>query len=65
MKQFFKNLLLRNGWSDFKIISQECTLGDPFKNCLQKHGSGKWGLLALHGHEEILKRSSPKPLVRF
>ena len=32
-KQFLKNLL-RNGWSDFKIISQERSLGDPFlKNC--------------------------------
>ena len=31
MKKFFKNL--RNCWSDFEIISQECSLGDPFKNC--------------------------------
>ena len=29
-KQFFKNLLLCNHWSDFEIISQECSLGDPF-----------------------------------
>ena len=26
-----KNLLLRNCWSDFEIISQECSLGDPFQ----------------------------------
>ena len=33
-KQFFKNLLLWNRWSDFEIILQECSLGDPFqKNC--------------------------------
>ena len=32
MKKFLKNLL-RNCWSDFEIISQECSLGDPFKNC--------------------------------
>ena len=28
-KQFFKNLLLWNLWSNFEIISQECSLGDP------------------------------------
>ena len=31
MKKFLKSLLLRNGWFDFKIISQECSLGDPFQ----------------------------------
>ena len=30
-KQFFKNLLLWNRWSDFEIISQECFLGDLFE----------------------------------
>ena len=35
-KQFFKNLLLRNCWSDFEIISQECSLGDPFQKLLMK-----------------------------
>ena len=29
-KKFIKNLL-RNCWSDFEIISQECSLGDPFQ----------------------------------
>ena len=72
MKKFLKNLLLRNHWSDFDIISQECSLGDPFQKLfakflsIHKHGSGEWGLLALYGHEEIPKKSSsPKPLVRF
>ena len=32
MKKFFKNLI-RNCWSDFEIISQECSLGDPFQKC--------------------------------
>ena len=70
MKKFLKNLL-RNRWSDFEIISQECSLCDPFQKSfakflsVHKHGSGEWGLLALSGHEEILKKSSPKPLVRF
>ena len=35
MKKFLKNLLLRNCWSDFEIVSQQCALGDPLKNCLQ------------------------------
>ena len=71
MKKFLSNLLLRNCWSDFEIISQECSLGDPFQKLfarirsVHEHGSGEWGLLALYGHEEILKKSSPKPLVRF
>ena len=69
MKKFLKNL--RNCWSDFEIISQECSLGDPFQKVyakfrsLHKHGSGELGLLALKGREKILKKSSPKLLVRF
>ena len=35
LKKFLKNLLLRNCWSDFEIISQECSLCDPFQKCLQ------------------------------
>ena len=33
MKKSLKNLLLRNRWSDFEIISQECSFGDPLKKC--------------------------------
>ena len=72
MKKFLKNLLFRNCWSDFEIISQECSLGDPFQKVfakflsVYKYGSGEWGLFALYGHEEILKKFfSPKLLVRF
>ena len=49
MKKFLKNLLLRIRWSDFEIISQECSLGDPFQKLfakfrsVRKHGSGGWG----------------------
>ena len=58
MKKFLKILLLWNPWSDFKIIWQGCSLGDP---C-----SCEWELLALYGHDEILENSlSLKPLVRF
>ena len=72
MKKFLKNFLLQNCWSDFEIISQECSLGDPFQKLLAKflsvykYGSGEWGLFALYGLEEILKKLfAPKPLVRF
>ena len=69
-KKFLKNLLLRNCWSDFEIISQECSLCDPFQKLfatfwsVHKHGSGEWGLFVLYGHEEILKKSQ-NPLVQF
>ena len=35
MKNFLKNLLPRNCWSDFEKNSQECSLGDPFQKCSQ------------------------------
>ena len=72
MKKFLKNFFLQNRPSDFEIISQECSLGDPFHKLIAKlrsvykYGSGEWGLFALYRHEEILKKScSQKPLVRF
>ena len=61
MEKFLKNLLLWNRWSDFEIISLKCSLGNPFQKLLakfwsvNKHSSGKWGLLALYGHKESLK----------
>ena len=39
MKKFLKNLLLRNCWSDFEIISQKCSLGDPFQKVFAKFDS--------------------------
>ena len=54
MKKFLKNLLLRDRWSDFEIISQECSLGDLFQKLFAKfwsaknHGSDELGLLALY-----------------
>ena len=72
MKKFLKKFLLRNCLSDFEIISQKFSLGDPFQKLfakflsVYKYGSGEWGLFALYGHEEILKKScSQKLLVRF
>ena len=71
MEKFLKNLL-RNHWSDFEIISQECSLCEPFQKLfaklwsIHKHGTGEWWLFALYGHEEIHKKSSPpKLLVKF
>ena len=68
MKKFLKNFFLQNRMSDFEIIWQECSLGDPFQKLLAKlwtvykYGSGEWGLFALYRHEEILKKScSQKP----
>ena len=40
MKKFLKNLLVRNCWSYFEIISQECSLGDPFKKLFSKCSLG-------------------------
>ena len=46
MKKFLKNFVLQNCWSDFEIISQECTLGDFFQKLfakfqsVYKYGSG-------------------------
>ena len=60
MNKFFKKILFWNCWSDFEIISQESSIGDPFQKLfakfwiVYKHGLCEWGLLALHGCEEIL-----------
>ena len=72
MKGFLKKSSSSKPQVRFEIISQKCSLCDPFQNLLtkfcsvHKHGSGEWVLLALYGHEEILKKSSSlKPLVSF
>ena len=71
MKKFLKNLL-RNCWSDFEIISQECSLCDPFQKCLGNFYLSinmalvNGGFLHYGDMKKILKKSSsPKPLVRF
>ena len=52
--------------------SEKCSLSDLSQKSLAKflliheHGSGKWGLLSLYEHEQILRKpSSLKLLVRF
>ena len=66
-EEFFKILLLWNCLSDFKIISQDCSLSDPFQNVFakfrsfEKHGFYAGRLFAPCG---LQRNSSPlKPLV--
>ena len=73
-KELSKILLLWNGWFYFEIISQDCSLGDPFQKLftkfwsLEKRGSRVGGRSFFHcvDFREILQNSSHlKPLVRF
>ena len=34
----FKNLLVRNHWSDFNIILQKCSFGDPLPRLFKPYG---------------------------
>ena len=36
MKKFLENSFLQNRMSDFEVISQECSLGDPFQKLFAK-----------------------------
>ena len=61
MKKFFKNFLLGNSRSDFEVISQEYSLGDPLQILfakfwsVYKHGSGEWGYLPYTDMKKFLK----------
>ena len=37
----FKNLLVRNQWTDFNITWQECFFGDPLPRCSSRHDPSK------------------------
>ena len=57
----FKNILVRNHWTDFNIILQKCSFGDfllrlfkPF-GFIKKHGRQGWGLFSLYIYIENLK----------
>ena len=45
MKEFLKkkNFFLRNRWSEFGIISQDCSLGDPFQKLIRRKTWPQWG----------------------
>ena len=41
----FKNLLVRNQWTNFNITWQECCFGDLYQDCSSRHYSSKtWPL---------------------
>ena len=64
MKKFLKVLVLWNSWSDFEIISQKCSLDDPFQNMFAKllfvkeHGSGDRGYLHRTDMKKLLKNQT-------
>ena len=57
----FKNLLVRNHWTDFNIILQKCSFGDPRPRLFKPFGLSKnmaargWGLFSLYIFIENLK----------
>ena len=57
----FKNLLVRNHWTDFHIILQKCSLGDPLPRLLKpfgfvkKHDCRGRGLFSLYIYIEHFK----------
>ena len=68
----FKNLLVRNHRTDFNIILQKCSFGDPLPRLLKpfgfvkKNGRQGRGLFSLYIYIENFKKSScQKPLDRF
>ena len=42
----FKNLLVRNHWTDFNIILQKCSFGDPLPRLFKL-----FGFVKKHGHQ--------------
>ena len=57
----FKNLLVRNQWTDFNIILQKCTFGDPLQRLFKPFGfvkrmAARWrGLFFLYIYIENFK----------
>ena len=56
----FKNLLVRNHWTDFNIILQKCSFGDPLPRLfkpfgfIKKHGRQGAGLISSPEHEVLM-----------
>ena len=68
----FKNLLVRNRRTDFHIILQKCSFGDPLPRLfkpfgfVKKHGRQGAGLIfPIYLYRKLKKSSCPKPLDRF
>ena len=57
----FKNLLVRKHWTNFNIILQKCSFGDPLPRLfkpfgfVKKHGRQGVGLFSLYIYIEIFK----------
>ena len=68
----FKNLLVRNHWTDFSIILQKCSFGDPLPRLfkpfgfVKKHGRQGAGLIfPVYLCRKLKKSSCQKPLDPF
>ena len=68
----FKNLLVRNQWTDFNVILKKCSFGDPLSRLFKPFGffkkrdrQGVRGLFSLYIYIKIKKNSCQKPLDRF
>ena len=68
-KENFKNLLVRNHWTDFYIILQKCSFSDPLPRLfkpfgfVKKHGRQGAGLIfPIYLYRKLKKSSCHKPL---
>ena len=68
----FKNLLVRNHWTDFNIILQKRSFGDPLPRLfkpfgfVKKHGRQGAGLIfPIYLYRKLKKSSCQKPLDQF
>ena len=68
----FKNLLVWNHWTDFNIILQKCSFGDPLPRLfnsfgfVKKHGRQGAGLIfPIYLYRKLKKSSCQKPLDWF
>ena len=68
----FKNLLVRNHWTNFNIILQKCSFGDPLPRLfkpfgfVKKHGCQGAGLIfPIYLYRKLKKSSCQKPQDRF
>ena len=68
----FKNLLVRNHWTDFNIILQKCSFGDPLPRLFkpfgffQKYGRQGAGLFFnIYLYRKLKKSSCQKPQDRL
>ena len=68
----FKNLLVRNHWTDFSIILQKCSFGNPLPRLFKPFGfvkkhirQGAGLIFPIYLYRKLLKSSCQKPLDRF